>query len=171
MALTVTAGTPGTAAEYNALIPKYTVQGSDQALTSTGANWNAGAITIAANETWECQLYIDYGNASAATSNLQLTWATPTGTATISRLMSIGPTAGGLTAPSDVNGGFQARANNSAISYGNTTSTTLRGLAYQSFVVAGGVSGGTIQLTLQMSTAASTGTAYAGSKFIAHRVL
>lgn len=156
-----------TADMLNAFVPMYEVQGSDQSLTTTPANWNVGALTFGAGEVWECRLYVDYGNFSTATNNMQLVWSTPTGTVVQGRLMVAGP-ASGSGSVLDTNGSFASRASSTTVSYSGTTSLVNRGCAYQSFVVTGGASGGTLTLTLGMS--AGTGTAYAGSYFVAHRV-
>jgi hypothetical protein len=168
MAITVTAGQRVTAAMLNAFVPKYVVQGSDQALTTSAGNWNVGAISIAAGETWVVDVLLDYGNMSSAANNLQTSWSTPTGTLVAGRLFTMGA-AGGTSSVSDTNGGFMARPHTQSTSYGGTTSTgTTRGAARHTFTLAGGVSGGTVTLSLNLS--AGTATLYAGSFYVAHRV-
>lgn len=168
MALTVTAGTPATATQYNALIPKYGAQASDVAMSTTPANPAAfTGITIAANETWVFEVFYAYGNFSVATNNMQTSWSS-TGTVTGGKLFTSGAAAGSGSV-TDTNVHVLARSFTTSTSFsGTTNATTSLGAGRQVFVVDGGASGGTITLAVVMS--AGTGTFYTGSIYIAHRI-
>ncbi len=164
MTISFTAGQRVTASAINAFVPYYGRQGSDTALTTSPGNWAAGALSFAAGEVWYVEVFLDYGNFSTATNNIQVSWSV-TGGATIDRVMTIG-VAGATGSVTDTNGGFQSRTTGS-VSYSGTTSTSVRGLARQAFVVTT-TTAGTCVLAHVMS--AGTGTLYASSFYIARRI-
>lgn len=167
MAITVTAGSRLTAAVYNTNIPYYVASASDQALTTTPAAWNGGTLSFAAAGIYECRVYLDY-SVSVAANDFRTVWTTPTGGATQGRLMTIGAGTGSTGAPSNAtDGGFQSRVPTAVVSFSGGTSTTVRGCAYQSFVVTTTTAG---TLSVNVYVSAGTGTLYAGSYFVAHRV-
>lgn len=168
MTIVVAAGARLSASLFNAFVPMYGVQGSDQSLTTTFADWNLGAVSMDPNQIWAFNCFFDYGNFSVATNDLQIFWTAPTGGATQSRLFVVGNAAGSGTV-TDGNATAASRAQNSAtVSFGGTTSTSVRGGVRVDFTVATGGSVGSVKPQFRMS--AGTGTLYAGSYYVAHRL-
>lgn len=172
MALTVTAGTPATATQYNALIPKYLVQGSDQtATTTTSANHNTFVgITIGAGETWAFDVYMDVDGPTAG--DVKTSWVV-TGTATLDTRRHTLGMATTNTADANVQTvtGLQARSG-AAVSYGTAPENgSVRGSIQEHMVFSGGASGGTITMQWAQATASGTTTMRAGSYLIGHRVI
>ncbi len=169
MSLTVVAGTPATAAQYNALIPKFLLQGSDQTLnTTTFTNHSTfAAISIPANESWELCFNLVILSSTAA-SDLKIQW-TSTGTVAFGyrHLQGMGVTATSSADTANVN--LEARLSGDNVSYGVTASATVGASLQEKFIVGGGVSGGTI--TLQWGCVAASGnvTVKAGSHMMGHR--
>lgn len=167
MAISFAAGDVVTAAKINAFVPYYVAMGSDQATSTSVTDWNAGALSFAAGQTWVCDLFLEYGNHSAAANDFQVQYAAPTGGLTVPRIYSHGA-AGAAAGVIAVSGSFQGRVSlTTSIAYGGTASTSIRGLAHQTFVVTTTTAG---TLTPRVSVSAGTGTLYASSFVICHRV-
>lgn len=167
MAITAAVGERLTAAKFNALVPYYLRQGSDQALTTTPANSNTFvSLAFNAGEVWALDMFVDYGGFSVATNNLQTNWSV-TGGLTGDRLMTTG-VAAGSGSTTDTNGHWLSRPFTQSTSYSGTTNTTVsRGQARQAFVITM-TTAGTMTLVVQMS--GGTGTVYAGSYIVGRRI-
>lgn len=170
MALTVTAGTPATATQYNALIPRYLLQGSDQTLnTTTFTDSNTfTAITIGAGEIWEFTINLVVGDSTTA-SNLK-TRLEATGTVSTGYRHIIGMGVSSTTANDAPNIDVQARTQASSVSHGVTNSASVFATIQEKFLVDGGISGGTVGLEWACVAASGNVTVKAGSHLIGHRV-
>lgn len=170
MALTVTANTPATATQYNALIPKYIRQASDQTLnTTTMTNHNAwAAISVGAGETWEFTFNGIVGDSTTA-SDIK-TDLDVTGTVTTDRrhIISMGVTASVSNDMSNVN--LQARLTASDVSHGVTNNSDVFATMQEKVIVEGGISGGTLTYRWACVAASGNVTMKAGGHMIAHRV-
>ena len=174
MALTQVAHTPATAAAYNALIPKYLVQGSDQAITGTTlTDHNTfAAISIAADETWQLLFYF-FADAAADVDDVKTQYAL-TGTLTFPsvRRFAVGPNLAVTVDPVNVTADFRARTPTTSVPFGVGTSTSNVTNWHEAFVVAGGASGGLLTLQWAQNTATSGATTMrAGSYMVGHRLL
>lgn len=172
MALTFVAGQRLTPAVLNALIPQYLELGSDAAVSTSATAWTGGSLTIGAGETWEVTCMFQYGGMSSAANDFRLSSPTVTGTVTHGRMFSTGSISAAL--PTAGSTALQSRDTTAgAVSYGGTTATgsttSALGIADLRFIVKGGASGGTWVPRIQLS--AGTGTIYAGSYILAHRVV
>lgn len=170
MALEVVAGQPATSAQFNALVPKYLRQASDQALaTTTLTNHNTfAAIAFGAGETWHVVACIHYDCATASNGYKSL-WTMTGGLSFQSRraLVGLGPSE---TTASGALGNFQMRDNSGTVGHGGTTSTGTAALSREEFIVATTTAG---TLTLQWAQQAATSgvtTVRAGSFLVAHRL-
>lgn len=170
MALTVTANTPATATQYNALIPRYMLQGSDQTLnTTTFTDHNTfTAISIGANEIWEFTINLVIGDSTAASDLKTRLEVTSTVTTGYRHIIGMGVTATAANDTSNID--VQARTTTSSVSHGVTASSSVFATMQQKFLVDGGISGGTFGLEWACVAASGNVTVKAGSHLIGHRV-
>lgn len=174
MALGVTAGQPATAAQYNALVPFYLPQASDQTITNstTLTNHNTFAsIAVAAGTIWEVYVAYDLG-ATNLTGHFKSQWVV-TGTVTVGRRI-IRAAATGSTVASDWTSVNSSRDNAAGtVAFGVDDASTVRTSAEERVIFSGGASGGTYTLQWAQNAAGGVGqstTMYAGSYLIARRL-
>lgn len=170
MALTVTAGNPATAAQYNALIPYYLAQGSDQALsTTTFTDHNTfAAIPFAASQTWHCVCVMSVLTANVG-NDIKHKWNV-TGGATIAKVFSIGP---GPTTTVLGDGTFYGLAypSGSQASTGALTDATYGATTRFEFIVVTTTSGTVTLQWAQNAAVSGSTTVKLGSFFVAHRLV
>lgn len=170
MALPVTSNTPATAAQYNALIPKYLRQTADQTLNTTSmtAHNTWASIAVGAGEVWEFCFNSIIASSTAASDVKTDLDVTGTVTTDWRHIISPGVTA---TASNDIgNVNVQARATTDDVSHGGITSGTVGGTLQEKVMVDGGVSGGTITYRWACVAASGNCVLKAGGHMIAHRV-
>lgn len=174
MALTVTAGGAATAAQYNALIPKYYFQGSDQALaTTTLTNHNTfAAIPVADGETWVVEVHLLL-TAAADNNDCKVAWAVTGGVAFAARRWSLSmATAAAGVDPVNVAMQTRARTFNTSVDGGVGTSGSNISVWHEGFVVSASGSAGTFTMQwAQQAATSGTTTMVTGSYLVAHRVL
>lgn len=170
MTLGVSAGDRATADQYNALVPLFLRQASDQTIsdaTATDHNTFAG-ISIGAGETWQVDVYLDVnGN---ETSDIRILWAS-TGTVVGGNrhMKAMGTDATQAGTAESIN--TQCRAFTSSTASGVTDHSSNRGSMEEHFLVDGGASGGTITMRWsQNSASGGSATIYAGSWLVARRL-
>lgn len=171
MALTVTAGNPATAAQYNALIPTYLLQGSDQALaTTTFTNHNTfAAIPFAADTTYHCTCVMST-YAAVATDDIKAQWLV-TGGSAISQIAQISQGTDAVSIGTTTFSGL-VFTSGTTTSAGCHTSATYGGLLRFEFIVVTTGAAGTVTLQWAQNLATSgTTTVEGGSFFVAHRLV
>lgn len=185
MALPVTAGRPATYQQFNALVPTYMRQASDQALaTTTSTNHNTfAAIPVLVGEVWHVTVLMQTDTANAG-NDIKVRWQMTGGVAFSSRrfisapgLNMAQPVIGGATiaagsgGPVEVAGHWQARADTDSVSGGASTDASIASFWREEFVLSGVGTDGTYTLQWAQSTATSgVTTVRAGSFLIARRL-
>jgi hypothetical protein len=165
------AGDKLTAADLNALVPRYYKQTSDQSLSTTTftAHNTFASISVGANETWEvvCRLA---ATSAHADNDVKTDWAV-TGSVGFDTYRHITAPGTSGTGAADTSAENAARERNSSTAHGVTTSATVLSSIVERFVVTGGGSGGTFTLRWAQSTAFSgSTTVLAGSHLIMRRI-
>lgn len=166
MAVTLAAGDVVTAARFNALAPMYARQASDQAITTTPANWNVGALSFAANSTFVVELFLMVGNASTPGFNFRPTYAVTGGT-TMANAMIVAPAGAETSAIAAANVALTYRTPGTN-SYGVPSATTDQGALIRIVSIITSTTAGTwVPL---FASSAGTMTLYTGSFLIGHQV-
>lgn len=172
MTLTVTAGSPATAAQYNALIPLYVPQSSSQALaTTTYTAHNAfNALAFGVGETWAVRVNLWLDSATDG-NDAKVRWATTGGLSLFGRRFIWAPDLSVTVSPINVTMNAQVRATTDSVSGGVGTSTTNGTAWVEEFIVQTVGTAGTLTMEWAQNAAVSgTTTMRSGSFLIAHRV-
>ena len=162
MTIAFTAGQVLTANQLNLLSPTFILKNSTQTVTNsaTPVNDNDFVFTLLANQSAQVLLYIQASQSGTGSPGIRVSWTT-TGTAGFASRCTIGPcnSVANVTSPSQMQMQSQPLASTTQNVYALGTNTQGPFLIFETLLVGGGASGGTIQMQwAQGGATASTST-------------